>query len=110
MSQLSAYHLAMCDDIGFAAYDVQGVAAALYERLIVVAADRRRAYVRLEPLEERWGVPATSGSGEEYLDALADARFTGDVQRASTALLKDFRSGRLGPVCIEMPDDAAGPS
>ena len=33
VSQLSAYHLAMCDDIGFAAYDVQGVAAALYERL-----------------------------------------------------------------------------
>ena len=110
VSQLSAYHLAMCDDIGFAAYDVQGVAAALYERLIVVAADRRRAYVRLEPLEERWGVPATSGSGEEYLDALADARFTGDVQRASTALLKDFRSGRLGPACIEMPDDADGTS
>ena len=60
VSQLSAYHLAMCDDIGFAAYDVQGVAAALYERLIVVAVDRRRAYVRLEPLEDRWGVPATS--------------------------------------------------
>ena len=78
MSQLSAYYLAMCDDIGFAAYDVQGVAAALYERLIVVAADRRRAG-RLEPLEDRWGVPATSGSGEEYLDALADARFNGDA-------------------------------
>ena len=41
----------MCDDIGFAAYDVQGVAAALYERLIVVAADPAAPTSASEPLE-----------------------------------------------------------
>lgn len=36
VSQSAAYRLAMCDDIGSAAYDKQGVAAALFERLVRV--------------------------------------------------------------------------
>ena len=36
VEQSAAYHLAMCDDIGNAAYDTQGVAAALIERLVLV--------------------------------------------------------------------------
>lgn len=36
VSQSAAYRLAMCDDIGNAAYDKQGVAAALLERLLRV--------------------------------------------------------------------------
>ena len=31
-------------------------------------------------------------------------RFTGDVERAATTLLKDFRSGNLGRFCLEWPD------
>ena len=104
VEQADAYHLAICDDIGNAAYDTQGVAAALFERLNTVAA-ARPAYARaaVETLRERWGVPIESASGEEYLDALADHRFTGDVDRAATQLLKDFRSGALGRACIEVP-------
>ena len=102
VEQSAAYHLAMCDDIGNAAYDTQGVAAALFERLVLVGR-HKPAFVRLGPLRERWGVPLECESGEDYLQRLADERFTGDVQRAATTLLKDFRSGLLGPMCIEFP-------
>ena len=54
-----------------------------------------------------WGVQLECASGEDYLQALADARFTGDVQRAATTLLKDFRGGLIGPLCIEFPEEEA---
>jgi len=47
--------------------------------------------------------PQDCASGEDYLEALADARFSGDVQRAASTLLKDFRSGLIGRLCIEFP-------
>ena len=80
-------------------------------------------------------MPLEGYSGEEYLQALADRRFTvccgpvlrpkartsqrgwpysralplcaqGDVERAAQQLLKDFRTGRLGRVCLELPPQA----
>lgn len=105
VEQSAAYHLAMCDDIGNAAYDTRSVAAALYERLVLVGAHKPQ-FVRLDVLRERWGVPLEVACGEDYLDALAEARFTGDIERAATTLLKDFRTGLIGPLCIEFPDDA----
>lgn len=103
VEQSAAYHLAMCDDIGNAAYDTQGVAAALFERVVLVA-HHRPTFARVDVLRERWGVPLDCTSGEVYLQNLADARFTGDVQRAASTLLKDFRGGLLGGICIEFPD------
>ena len=104
VEQSAAYHLAMCDDIGNAAYDTRGVAAALFERMVLVS-EHKPTFARLDTLKERWGVPLECTSGEDYLDKLADARFTGDVQRAATTLLKDFRSGLIGPLCIEFPEE-----
>ena len=56
---------------------MSGVAAALFERLVFVAAVQP-AFARsaAETLRERWGVPLESVTGEEYLQALADKRFT----------------------------------
>ena len=103
VEQSEAYLLAMCNDIGNAAYDVRSVAAALFERLVLVARHQPK-YAQLDTLLDRWGVPLECASGEIYLDRLAEARFTGDVERAATTLLKDFRSGLLGPLCIEFPE------
>ena len=130
VSQRVAYRLAMCDDIGAAAYDPQAVASALLEVLLwlqrlplagrvldtslaaqalVLAEAERPAYVRLDKLRERWGVPTDECScGEEYVAQLAEERFTGDVQRAATTLLKDFRSGSLGRLCLEWPAEGQG--
>eukprot|EP00965_Chrysotila_dentata_P015384 508959-Pleurochrysis_carterae.AAC.2 len=49
------------------------------------------------------GVDVECSCGEEYLRSLADQRFTGDMQRAAVTLLKDFRSGLLGRMCLEPP-------
>jgi ribosome biogenesis GTP-binding protein YlqF len=103
VEQAAAYHLAMCDDIGNAAYDTRGVAAALVERLALVAR-HRPTFARTDVLKERWGVPLDGACGEDYLQALADSRFTGDIERAATTVLKDFRTGLLGPMCIEWPE------
>jgi ribosome biogenesis GTPase A len=102
VEQSAAYHLAMCNDIGNAAYDVQGVAAALVERMVLTSVNRP-AFAKLDVLSDRWGVPIAGSCGEEYIRSLADARFTGDVERAATSVLKDFRGGLLGPMCIEWP-------
>ena len=109
VEQSAAYHLAMCDDIGSAAYDARGVAAALVERLVLVSA-YQPTFVRLDTLRDRWDVPLEGTCGEDYLQRLADSRFAGDIERAATTLLKDFRSGLLGPMCIEWPSQAEMPS
>lgn len=103
IEQGAAYHLAMCDDIGNAGYDTRSVAAALFERIVLVNQHRPR-FASIDTLRDRWGVPLECSSGEIYLQSLADARFTGDVERAATALLTDFRKGLLGPLCIEFPE------
>ena len=86
-----------------AAYDTQGVAAALVERLVTVG-ETQPSFARLDTLRSRWGVPLDQPNGEDYLQQLADSRFTGDVQRAATTILKDFRSGLMGPLCLELPE------
>jgi len=103
VSQPVAYRLAMCDDIGSAAYDKQFVAAALLETLWLVSA-RAPPFARLKTLHERYGLSVEGVSGEEYLRLLAEKRFTGDVQRAAATVLKEFRSGTLGRMCLELPD------
>jgi ribosome biogenesis GTPase A len=109
VKQSAAYHLAMCNDIGSAAYDTRYVAEALVERLLLVGASQGKGFAQPKILAERWGVPlygpTGEGSGEDYLARLAEARFTGDIERAAVSLLKDFRSGRLGPICIEWPNN-----
>ena len=106
VTQQAAYHLAMCDDIGQAAYDTRGVAAALLETLVLV---HRKApkYVLLHKLVSRWGVEPDCESGEIYLEKLARKRFTGDVERAATTLLSDFRRGNIGLTCLEPPEAAS---
>ena len=37
---------------------------------------------------------------------LRPLRAQGDVERAAQQLLKDFRTGRLGRVCLELPPQA----
>lgn len=77
VSQRVAYHLAMCDDIGSAAYDARSVAAALVETLALVERERP-SYVRLGKMRERWGInPEDCTGGEDYINQLAEARTHG---------------------------------
>ncbi|WP_448564100.1 ribosome biogenesis GTPase YlqF [Trichothermofontia sp.] len=100
--QAAALNLAICDDIGEAAYDNQRVAAALVERLKhlqVVAPTLFPA----SPLTHRYGLDPASLTGESYLAQLAHDRHRGDIERTARELLNDFRRGVLGAIALELP-------
>ena len=93
--QTVANKLAICDDIGDAAYDNQRVAAGLVDLLLSLA--------WAQSLESRYKLDPEPITGEEYLHQLAELRYRGDVERAARVLLNDFRTGVLGQISLEFP-------
>ncbi len=92
-NQQAAIKLAICDDIGEAAYDNQRVAASLIDLLQSSSS----------ALEARYGSAIADLTGESYLKTLAELRYKGDVERAARQLLNDFRKGNLGAIALEYP-------
>ncbi len=93
--QEAALKLAICDDIGEAAYDNQRVAAALIELLKDVGAEVM--------LQSRYDFVLADQTGEDYLHGLAQHRYQNDVERTARQLLNDFRVGQLGAIALEYP-------
>ncbi|AZB72746.1 ribosome biogenesis GTPase YlqF [Synechococcus elongatus] len=102
--QTAALKLALCDDIGEAAYDNQRVAAALVDCLQALEAQPLSG-VTPTLFFDRYGL-SVEDSGEAYLAALADHRCQGDRERTALMLLNDFRRGSLGPIALELPPTA----
>jgi len=99
-NQEAALRLAICDDIGEAAYDNQRIAASLVD-LLKDLSDRISAGV--EGLRSRYGLDPEEMTGESYLVVLADKRHSGDVERTAREILTDFRKGLLGSMPLELP-------
>lgn len=93
--QTAALKLAICEDIGEAAYDNQRIAAGFVD--LLTASDRGSV------LTERYGRVPDGETGEQFLSTLASQRFKSDRERTARQLLDDFRKGRLGPLPLEMP-------
>jgi ribosome biogenesis GTPase A len=95
--QDAALKLAICDDIGEAAYDNTLVAAATIDLLIKLAV----------PLSDRYGIDPLNpplDSGLDYIMVLAETdRFKGDSERVARQILHDYRKGRLGAIALEQP-------
>ena len=123
-NQLAALHLALCDDIGQAAYDGEAVAMAFVTMLAglepVAAAGvpagllERRYGVALERLDGTVPEPvrAVRNAGEPghlppdaagWLAAAAARHTSGDTARMAQRLLDDFRRGQLGAIALELP-------
>jgi ribosome biogenesis GTPase A len=104
--QRAALHLAICDDIGQAAYDGERVALALL-RLLGELANRPEAGVAGGLLERRYGVAAAAvlqePTASDWLAASAQRHTSGDLSRMAQRLLDDFRRGVLGPIPLELP-------
>jgi ribosome biogenesis GTPase A len=98
--QDAALKLAICDDIGEAAYDNQRVSSAFVDLLkgLKVA-----GAMDLESLRSRYGVDADTMTGESYLEQVAIERYQSDRERAARQMLNDFRKGNLGPIGLELP-------
>jgi ribosome biogenesis GTPase A len=96
--QQAAFKLAICDDIGEAAYDNQRVAAILVDLL-------KETQVEVV-LHSRYNLELADLTGEGYIHQLASHRYQGDVERAARQLLNDFRVGQLGAIALEYPFQA----
>jgi ribosome biogenesis GTPase A len=94
-NQDAAMKLAICDDIGQAAYDNVLVAAEAVDLLIALKAK----------LITRYQIdPATVTSGIEYIHEVAALnKFQGDLDKVARLILYDFRKGKLGALALEMP-------
>jgi ribosome biogenesis GTPase A len=98
--QQAASLLAICDDIGEAAYDPERVAAHFLDQVL-----------RVQPqagslLQKRYGWPDPIPPGGAAVQELAERRYQGDPQRAARQVLNDYRKGLLGPLALELPPKA----
>ncbi|MDX2244684.1 MAG: ribosome biogenesis GTPase YlqF [Leptolyngbyaceae cyanobacterium bins.302] len=101
LDQDAAFKLAICGDIGEAAYDNQRVAAVLIDLL-------QQNQVE-SALQTRYDLPLADRTGEDYLHALATHRYQNDVERSARQLLNDFRVGQLGAIALELPPPTIAP-
>ena len=112
--QQAALQLALCDDIGQAAYDTEAVALAFLRLLELLRADAA-AGVPEGLLLQRYGIavpplPGGSPDVERWLAAAAERHTSGDSLRMATRLLDDFRCSRLGSIALELPPPFTQPS
>lgn len=103
VSQNTALRLAICDDIGQAAYDAQVVAALMVEELKRVSS-QFPGFFDLTLMKERFKVDPSSCTGEEFIHFAADKLYKGDVERTAVRLLTEFRGGVLGLAALEAPE------
>ncbi|NJK72398.1 MAG: ribosome biogenesis GTPase YlqF [Synechococcaceae cyanobacterium SM2_3_60] len=95
-NQVAAVRLAICDDIGAAAYVNEHVAADLLDLLAQL--DPGRTYL------QRYGEAVThAADSEAVLTTLAAQQYHDDRDRAASAILNDYRKGYLGALGLENP-------
>ncbi|MEO0538119.1 MAG: ribosome biogenesis GTPase YlqF [Cyanobacteria bacterium P01_A01_bin.123] len=105
--QTAALKLAICDDIGEAAYDHQRVAAAfvdLLKQVEILPGNPRLT----ELLRDRYNVDPKSITGEAFVHQMAAVTHKNNVDRAARQLLTDFRRGILGNLALDLPPSING--
>ncbi|MDJ0706689.1 MAG: ribosome biogenesis GTPase YlqF [Leptolyngbyaceae cyanobacterium MO_188.B28] len=100
--QDAALKLAICDDIGQAAYDNQRVAAAFLDLLKTLDGNQREK-TSSRVLSDRYRLNPQALTGESYLVQLAEQHHQGDIERMARRILTDFRKGDLGELALEFP-------
>jgi ribosome biogenesis GTPase A len=94
-NQEDALKLAICEDIGDAAYNNQEVAQAFVDLLVNLGTE--------SILHSRYGLDPLEMTGEEFIIKLARFKYNNDLERSARQLLQDFRKGYLGAVSLEYP-------
>ena len=93
--QENALKLAICEDIGDAAYDNEQVVIGMIDLLIDLGTE--------SALLDRYGLNVLDWSAEEYVEQLAIQKYNNDKPRAVRQILRDFRKGYLGAISLEYP-------
>jgi ribosome biogenesis GTPase A len=103
--QQAALHLALCDDIGQAAYNGELVAQAFLQ-LLIDSSERKASGVVLSVLGTRYGIPVAGQTLDPlyWLEAAAARHTSNDTARMAQRLLDDFRKSALGNIALELPE------
>lgn len=101
IDQSAATKLAICDDIGEAAYNHQTISTVLIE--LCKSFPGNAATNALEAFKNRYTIDPHVLTGEDYLANLAEFRYQGDQERTAQHILNDFRKGQLGAISLEWP-------
>lgn len=104
VDQDAALKLAICDDIGEAAYDMQRVAAAFVD--LVKQLQDSAGVDYLQALTDRYQLDPTELTGESYVEMLGEQKYHNDSERSARQILNDFRKGNLGPIALELPPES----
>ncbi|MDJ0596575.1 MAG: ribosome biogenesis GTPase YlqF [Pleurocapsa sp. MO_226.B13] len=94
-NQHDAVKLAICEDIGQAAYDNQLVAASAVDLLIELNFAKA--------LQSRFNLDPAGMTGEAFIQQASDRFYKGDKERVARQILYDFRTGNLGAIPLELP-------
>jgi ribosome biogenesis GTPase A len=94
-NQAAAIKLAICDDIGEASYDRQRVTAAMVDLIKDLGYGQN--------LVSKYDIDPLTMTGEDYIRAIADKQYLGDMERSAHNLLNNFRTGGLGAINLDVP-------
>ena len=102
--QKSALNLALCDDIGEAAYEIESVAIE-FIKIISKLNKEKNANISLKRISNRYGVDIKKAfeSPSEWIDEVASKHTSGDRRRMAYKLLEDYRNQMLGKIALEVP-------
>ena len=102
--QKSALNLALCDDIGEAAYETESVAIEFIKIISKLNKDKN-ANISLKKISNRYGVDITKGfkNPSEWINLAASKHTSGDTRRMAYKLLEDYRNQMLGKIALEVP-------
>ena len=102
--QKSALNLALCDDIGEAAYDLDSVAIE-FIKMLQKLNKNQISNISLKKISNRYGIDINEGFKDpnKWLTLTAEKHTSGDLRRMANKLLEDFRNQLLGNICLEVP-------
>ncbi len=102
--QEAALHLAICDDIGEAAYDIE-IVAKEFIKIILRLHEKKAANISINKISQRYGIDLIDGfkNPEQWINDAALKHTSGDKRRMANKLLEDFRNQMLGKFSLEIP-------
>lgn len=97
--QEAARKIAMCNNIGDASY----VDSLIAGQLIYIMKGLPDSVEIMERVKDRYSIDPWLITHEEFVEALANKLFKGDVEQAGRRILKDFRELKFSPFALELP-------
>ncbi len=104
--QKSALNLAICDDIGEAAYDHESVAKE-FLKIILKLHTNPVTNISIPKISDRYGIDVNQSfdDPDKWIQLASEKHTSGNKRRMANRLLEDFRTQMLGKICLEVPCD-----